>query len=68
MHQRALMMAPMLRLLPFDKEFIIECDASASGIGAVLHQGEGIIAFFSRQMAPRHAYLAAYERELMGLV
>jgi hypothetical protein len=33
-----------------------------------LHQGGGPIAFFSRQIAARHAKLAAYERELMGLV
>jgi hypothetical protein len=41
-------MAPVLRLPAFDSEFIIECDASDSGISAVLHQGDGPIAFFSR--------------------
>jgi len=34
----------------------------------VLHQGLGPIAFFSRSVAPQHAKLAAYERELIGLV
>jgi hypothetical protein len=34
----------------------------------VLHQGVGAIAYFSRPVAPRHASLAAYERELIGLV
>ena len=34
----------------------------------MLHQGTGAIAFFSRAIAPRHAKLAAYERELIGLV
>ena len=36
--------------------------------GDVLHQGGGPVAFFSKPIAPRHAKLAAYERELIGLV
>jgi hypothetical protein len=47
---------------------VVECDASDTGVGAVLHQGSGAIAYFSRQIAARHAHLAAYERELIGLV
>jgi hypothetical protein len=39
-----------------------------SGFGAVLHQGDGPITFFSRAVAPHHAKLPAYERELIGLV
>jgi hypothetical protein len=66
--QRALTTAPVLRLPAFDSEFVVECDASGSGIGAVLHQGDGPIAFFSRPMVPRHAKLVAYERELISLV
>jgi hypothetical protein len=66
--QRALTMALVLRFPTFDLEFVVECDTSGSGIGAVLHQGYGPIAFFSRPMAPRHAKLAAYERELISLV
>lgn len=46
----------------------MECDASGSGFGAVLHQGAGPIPYFSRAIAPRHASLAAYEGELIGLV
>ena len=46
----------------------MECDASSTGFDAVLHQGAGPIAFFSRMIAPQHAKLAAYERELIGLV
>ena len=64
----ALTSAPVLQLPDFSSEFVVDCDAFGSGFGAVLHQGQGPIAFFSRTVAPQHAKLAAYERELIGLV
>lgn len=36
--------------------------------GVVLHQEGGQLTFLSRQIAPRHCALAAYERELIDLV
>jgi hypothetical protein len=61
-------LAQVLQLPTFDKELIIECDAFDSRFGAVLHQGEGAVVFFSRRIAPRHTKLAAYECELIRLV
>lgn len=58
----------VLQLPNFAKEFVVDCDASGTGFGVVLHHGQGPIAFFSRTVAPQHAKLAAYERELIGLV
>nr|XP_051211532.1 uncharacterized protein LOC127329025 [Lolium perenne] len=66
--QRALTMGPVLQMPDFDEPFVVDCDASGIGFGAVLHQGEGPLAFFSRPFAARHHKLAAYERELIGLV
>ncbi|KAK1652389.1 hypothetical protein QYE76_070194 [Lolium multiflorum] len=59
---------PVLQMPEFDMLFVVDCDASGIGFGAVLHQGEGPLAFFSQLFAPRHHKLAAYERELIGLV
>lgn len=66
--KQALVSAPVLQLSDLSKSFIVECDASDSGFGAMLHQGSGPVAFFSHAIAPRHAKLVAYERELIGLV
>jgi hypothetical protein len=60
--------ALVLQLPDFDREFIVECDTFGSGFGAVLHQGMGPVAFYSKQIAPWHTKLAAYERELIELV
>jgi hypothetical protein len=66
--KQALVEGPALQLPNFDDAFIINCDASDTGFGAVLHQDNGPIAFYSWPIAPQHAKLAAYERELIGLI
>ena len=66
--KQSLMTAPLLQMSDFTKKFVVDCDASGTGFGAVLHQGDGAIAFFSRPVALHHQQLPAYERELIGLV
>jgi len=66
--KQALSTASVLHLPDFGKPFVVDCDASGSSFGAVLHQGAGPLAFYSKPFAPRHLKIAAYERELIGLV
>jgi hypothetical protein len=64
--KQALTTGPVLQMPDFDTLFVVDCDASGTGFGAVLHQGDGPLAFFSRPFAAHHQKLAAYERELIG--
>jgi hypothetical protein len=43
------MTAPILQLPDFAKRFVIDCDASGTGFGTVLHQGDGAIAYSAEQ-------------------
>jgi hypothetical protein len=60
--------ASVLAMPNFAMLFIVECDASSHRFGPVLVQDRHPVAFFSRPVTPRHRALAAYERELIGLV
>lgn len=65
--KEAVTSTPVLSLPDFSLTFIVECDASSSGIGAVLQQNNRPIAYFSRVLASHHQKLPAYEKELIGL-
>jgi hypothetical protein len=45
--KQALMATPLLQMPNFSKCFIVDCDTSRTGFGTMLHQGDGVISFFS---------------------
>ncbi|GKB40240.1 putative mitochondrial protein [Tanacetum coccineum] len=66
--KKAMMEAPVLALPSFDQEFVVETDASGTGIGAVLCQNGHPIAYLSKTLAAKHQTLSTYEKDFLAVV
>lgn len=64
----AFISAPILALLDFRKQFVVETDASDQGIGAVLIQDQHPLAFLSKALGPRTQSLSTYEKESLAII
>ncbi|GKC28584.1 putative reverse transcriptase domain-containing protein [Tanacetum coccineum] len=60
--------APILALPEGNDDFVIYCDASHQGLGAVLMQREKVIAYASRQLKPHEENYTTHDLELGAVV
>ncbi|GJY45039.1 putative nucleotidyltransferase, ribonuclease H [Tanacetum coccineum] len=56
--------APILALPEGNDDFVVYCDASHQGLGAVLMQREKVIAYASRQLKPNEENYTTYDLKL----
>ncbi|GJX31389.1 putative reverse transcriptase domain-containing protein [Tanacetum coccineum] len=60
--------APILALPEGNDDFVVYCDASHQGLGAVLMQREKVIAYASRQLKPHKENYTTHDLELGAVV
>ncbi|GJW58436.1 putative reverse transcriptase domain-containing protein [Tanacetum coccineum] len=60
--------APILALPEGDEDFVVYCDASHKGLGAVLMQREKVIVYASRQLKIHEKNYTTYDLELGSVV
>ena len=59
---------PVLALPDFTLPFVLECDASGEGIGAVLMQGGHPIVFESRKLSQPERLYSIYDKEMLAIM
>ncbi|GJU26888.1 putative reverse transcriptase domain-containing protein [Tanacetum coccineum] len=67
-YYRRFIKAPILTLPEGNDDFVVYCDASLQGLGAVLMQREKVIAYASRQLKPHEENYTTHDLELGAVV
>ena len=66
--KQAMTNVPVLALPNFTEPFVLETDASGTGIGAVMMQQGKPIAYYSSSLCPKNAALSTYEKEALAIL
>lgn len=66
--KQAMTTTPVLALPDYNQEFVIETDASHTGLGAVLMQKGRPLTYLSKVLAPKHRGKFIYEKDYMALL
>ncbi|GKE02423.1 putative reverse transcriptase domain-containing protein, partial [Tanacetum coccineum] len=67
-YYRRFIEAPILALPEGNDNFVVYCDASLQGLGAVLMQREKVIAYASRQLKPHEENYTTHDLELGAVI
>ena len=59
---------PVFALPISTQPFIVECDASGEGIGAMLMQNHHLIAFESRKLKDYERHYSIYDKEMLAIL
>ena len=66
--KQKMVQAPVLGVPNFEIPFVLETDASAYGIGAVLMQANHPVAYLSKHLCPRSQAMSVYEKECLAIL
>nr|GEV90182.1 hypothetical protein [Tanacetum cinerariifolium] len=66
--KEAMITTPVLGLPNFNREFVVETNICAVGIGEVLLQEGHPIAYMSKALSPKHQALSTYEKEFLAVL
>jgi hypothetical protein len=66
--KESLITAPVMALPDFSIPFVLQTDASGTGLGAILMQKGRPISYYSRTIGPRAAAMSTYDKEALAIL